>query len=166
MGTTADKLARLNETKALLKTRLTEKGVDVASENNFYNLADKVGEIQSGGKIEKCLIHISSSELQKIYELFSEDQMSNYGLYTFEYSGNIDFNTYKFQNWFELRHAVGEQNIYIALQTISGPSSKYIGTWSNYASETFKTYIMFENDSVEDIDMYIFADFSNYTPPT
>lgn len=50
MGTTADKLARLNETKALLKTRLTEKGVDVASENNFYNLADKVGEIQIGEK--------------------------------------------------------------------------------------------------------------------
>lgn len=49
MGTTADKLARLNETKALLKTRLTEKGIDVASENNFYNLADKVGEI-SGTK--------------------------------------------------------------------------------------------------------------------
>ena len=54
MGTTADKLARLNETKALLKTRLTEKGLDVTSENNFYNLADKVGEIQSGstGKLE------------------------------------------------------------------------------------------------------------------
>ena len=45
MGTTADKLARLSETKALLKTRLTEKGLDVASEENFYNLADKVGEI-------------------------------------------------------------------------------------------------------------------------
>lgn len=52
MGTTADKLARLNETKALLKTRLTEKGLDVASENNFYNLADKVGEIPSGVEIK------------------------------------------------------------------------------------------------------------------
>lgn len=50
MGTTTDKLVRLNETKALLKTRLTEKGLDVASENNFYNLADKVGEIQSGAE--------------------------------------------------------------------------------------------------------------------
>lgn len=52
MGTTADKLTRLNETKALLKTRLTEKGLDVASENNFYNLADKVGEISGDDKIE------------------------------------------------------------------------------------------------------------------
>ncbi len=46
----AAQLSQLNETKALLKTRLTEKGVDVTSEENFYNLADKVGEIQSGGK--------------------------------------------------------------------------------------------------------------------
>lgn len=40
------KVQRGEETKALLKTRLTEKGLDVASENNFYNLADKVGEIE------------------------------------------------------------------------------------------------------------------------
>ena len=58
MGTTADKLARLSETKALLKTRLTEKGLDVASENNFYNLADKVGEIQSGNIIDVCSVKI------------------------------------------------------------------------------------------------------------
>lgn len=56
MGTTADKLARLNETKALLKTRLTEKGLDVAAENNFHNLADKVGEIQGGGDIVTIMI--------------------------------------------------------------------------------------------------------------
>lgn len=40
---------QLQSTKDLLKQRLTEKGVNVTSENNFYNLADKVGEIQSGG---------------------------------------------------------------------------------------------------------------------
>lgn len=61
MGTTADKLARLSETKALLKTRLTEKGVDVTSEENFYNLADKVGEIQSGSTIEMCSVNLKVS---------------------------------------------------------------------------------------------------------
>lgn len=59
MGTTADKLARLNETKALLKTRLTEKGLDVASEDNFYNLANKVGEIQASN--QTCKVSISQS---------------------------------------------------------------------------------------------------------
>lgn len=45
MGT-ADKLARLNETKALLKQRLVEKGItEAASEDNFYRLADAVGMI-------------------------------------------------------------------------------------------------------------------------
>lgn len=46
MGTTADKLARLNETKALLKQRLVEKGItEAASDDNFYRLADSVARI-------------------------------------------------------------------------------------------------------------------------
>lgn len=76
MGTTADKLARLNETKALLKTaindpalgdrfadypvaitegkayiaqKITEKGVSASGSDTFKQLGDKVGEIQSGG---------------------------------------------------------------------------------------------------------------------
>lgn len=45
MGTT-DKLARLNETKALLKQRLVEKGItEAASDDNFYRLAGAVGMI-------------------------------------------------------------------------------------------------------------------------
>lgn len=45
MGTT-DKLARLNETKALLKQLLVEKGITgAASEDNFYRLAGAVGMI-------------------------------------------------------------------------------------------------------------------------
>lgn len=75
MGTTADKLARLNETKALLKTRLTEKGLDVASENNFYNLANKVGEIQSG-TIEVLTYNINSSDYIDTKSYYDED-MSN-----------------------------------------------------------------------------------------
>ena len=40
MGTIAQKVSRLAETKALLKQRLTEKGIDVSDENVFYRLAD------------------------------------------------------------------------------------------------------------------------------
>lgn len=77
MGTTADKLARLNETKALLKTaindpalgdrfadyptaitdgkayiaqKITEKDVAASRNDTFKQLGDKVGEIQSGEK--------------------------------------------------------------------------------------------------------------------
>lgn len=48
MGTIAQKGSRLAETKALLKQRLAEKGVDVSDEDVFYHLADKVGEIAAG----------------------------------------------------------------------------------------------------------------------
>ena len=81
MGTTADKLARLNETKVSMKTaindpalgdrfadypvaitdgkayiaqKITEKGVEASGSDTFQQLGDKVGEIQSGstGKLE------------------------------------------------------------------------------------------------------------------
>lgn len=61
MGTTSEKLARLDETKILLKQRLTEKGVDVASENNFYNLANKVGEIIQKPSSVSCTLSIIGS---------------------------------------------------------------------------------------------------------
>ena len=85
MGTTADKLARLNETKALLKTRLTEKGVDVTSEENFYNLADKVGEIQSGSIIE--LVNVSFIPSRKTGVLFYTDGSGHYK--TIESGSNV-----------------------------------------------------------------------------
>lgn len=50
MGTTAEKLNRLKETKALLKQRLADKGIDVSQETSFYRLADKVGEIAGGAE--------------------------------------------------------------------------------------------------------------------
>lgn len=46
MGTTAEKLIHLNETKALLKQRLVEKDItEAASDDNFYSLADMVARI-------------------------------------------------------------------------------------------------------------------------
>lgn len=77
MGTTADKLARLNETKVSMKAaisdptlgdkfadyptaitdgkayiaqKITEKGVAASRNDTFQQLGDKVGEIQSGEK--------------------------------------------------------------------------------------------------------------------
>lgn len=76
MGATADKLARLDQTKALLKTRLTEKGVDVTSEENFYNLADKVGEISG-------------------FSLNLDNKLSSYGEYL-EYTENLEGKNFVF----------------------------------------------------------------------
>ena len=61
MGTIADKLNKLDETKNLLRQRLTEKGLDVSNENNFYNLADSIQNIQTGSTIKTASISIKSS---------------------------------------------------------------------------------------------------------
>ena len=86
MGTTADKLARLNETKVLLKTRLADKGLDVASEDNFYNLADKVGEIQSGFNIET--VTITNDYGEEVYCCRIDEQGRLFPSYRFN-SGSV-----------------------------------------------------------------------------
>lgn len=57
MGTTEDKLAKLIETKGLLKQKLTEKGIDVSNEDNFYTLANTVGDIQSRKKVKVKFVY-------------------------------------------------------------------------------------------------------------
>ena len=70
MGTTADKLARLNETKALLKQRLVEKGVtEAASDDNFYRLANSVGMI-----LETKSITVTGDGTNRIVVPFSIDR--------------------------------------------------------------------------------------------
>ena len=45
MGTTAEKLAYLQDTKNAIKTKLIEKGVAVSDTDTFRSYADKIGEI-------------------------------------------------------------------------------------------------------------------------
>ena len=59
-----------------MKTRLTEKGLDVASENNFYNLANKVGEISG-------------------FALNLDNKLSSYGEYL-EYTENLEGKNFVF----------------------------------------------------------------------
>ncbi len=70
MGAIADKLKRALASKALLKQRLTEKGVDVSQEDVLYNLANKVGEIQT---LPTLTNPATSKELLAGKELISGD---------------------------------------------------------------------------------------------
>lgn len=72
------KVQRGEETKALLKTRLTEKGLDVASEDNFYNLANKVGEIKSGGKIKYTRLTSYNDSGTAVFENFLSETDTPY----------------------------------------------------------------------------------------
>ena len=48
MGTIADKLAYLNETKANIKQALINKGVNVADTDTFRSYAEKIASIEGG----------------------------------------------------------------------------------------------------------------------
>lgn len=95
MGTTADKLNRLKETKALLKQRLTDKGIDISGENSFYRLADRVGEITGGTpKIRFCMQKYSHIEYlavdgTQIDTYFPGDDYANLEQYLEEEVGNF-----------------------------------------------------------------------------
>lgn len=52
MGTTAQKLHKVLETKNLIKAALIEKGVDIAEGDSFASYADKIGDIQSASSAE------------------------------------------------------------------------------------------------------------------
>lgn len=49
MGTTADKLNKLLETKAAIKQAIIDKGVDISDEDTFASYPEKISSIQGGG---------------------------------------------------------------------------------------------------------------------
>lgn len=50
-NTTADKLAKLAETKSSIKQAIIDKGVSVSDTDTFASYAGKIGQIQGGGSI-------------------------------------------------------------------------------------------------------------------
>ena len=156
MGTTADKLARLNETKALLKTRLTEKGVDVASENNFYNLADKVGEIQSGS-IEVLTFNISSGDYTDIDTWWDQSANNEYTEAIWELSGPFVFKNGTYTNFAELLQVVPVSAIIFGIYT--DRAGVFLQRpFSLISSSRFR--ILFENLTPVNLQFKMFVDFS------
>ena len=64
MGTTADKINYLNDTKAAIKEAIKNKGVTVSDSDTFRSYAEKIGTIETGGDGP----FVSSSEDIPIYE--------------------------------------------------------------------------------------------------
>ena len=55
MGTTADKLNKLVETKAAIKTAITNKGVEISDTDTFFSYASKIDSISSGHCPKFCV---------------------------------------------------------------------------------------------------------------
>ena len=62
MGTTAEKLAYLNNTKTAIKEAIVAKGVDVPVETPFRTYANKIGEIQTAPDIKTITVTITNLE--------------------------------------------------------------------------------------------------------
>lgn len=71
MGTTAQKLEYLQGTKNVLKTQLTAKGVTVSSNTTFRQMANLVGNIQTGYKMETKTITLTGYGTELTYSGFS-----------------------------------------------------------------------------------------------
>jgi surface protein len=101
MGTTADKLLYLQQTKAALKTALEQKGVPVPAGTSFRNYADKLTELVADGPVTPQpwirpadwlpMPTIAPTE-QKIVGLFGVyDDQSNYVAFTASGNYTVDW---------------------------------------------------------------------------
>ena len=61
MGTTAEKLAYLQETKEAIKDAIVNKGVEVTEDTTFREYATKIGEISGGTSDEYVNINLIGS---------------------------------------------------------------------------------------------------------
>lgn len=61
MGTTAQKLEYLQGTKDTLKAQLTTKGVTIPTNATFRQMANLVGNIQTGAEIETKIVELTDS---------------------------------------------------------------------------------------------------------
>lgn len=63
MGTTSDKLAYLNQTKAEIKNAIIEKGVEVADTDSFRSYANKIAQIKAGSDEPPKMFGVSLNDL-------------------------------------------------------------------------------------------------------
>lgn len=75
MGTIAEKLRHLAETKTAIKNAITAKGVSVAESDTFRAYATKIGQIRSGSGILEIPIASSPSEIYFIVDFKSDTSL-------------------------------------------------------------------------------------------
>lgn len=104
MGTTADKLNKLKETKQAIKTAIVNKGVDVTDTDTFASYASKIDSIQTGGS--------GGAEI--------------YGVFIYDDNGNLT----KPEEWNTANNAVGVAVIDEYCSFIIGKEAAGVKTWS------------------------------------
>ena len=73
MGTTTEKLTYLQGTKDAIKNAIEAKGVEVPEGTTFRGYAEKVGEIQTGMKIETITVSIERGSYEIPLPILTKD---------------------------------------------------------------------------------------------
>lgn len=183
MGTTADKLQKLMQTKADIKAaindpslsdrfadypvaitdgkayiaqKITEKGVTASGSDTFQQLGDKVGEIQSGS-IEVLTFNISSGDYTEISTWRDQSGNNEYTEAIWELSGPFVFKNGTYTNFTELLQVVPSSAIVFGIST-NPPGIFLQRPFSLASSSRFR--ILFENMSPTNLQFKMFVDFS------
>jgi hypothetical protein len=89
MGTTADKLNKLLETKTAIKTAIVNKGVNVADTDSFASYADKINEISGGDEWQP---NPNWCDIKKIVDEDTRDYKGKVGAILYNFSDVSEFN--------------------------------------------------------------------------
>lgn len=91
MGTIAEKLRHLAETKTAIKNAITAKGVAVSERDTFRSYATKIGQINKPSDIYEEIV-IPPSNLTNIY--FKLDFVDDNDSFNIMLSGDITYSSY------------------------------------------------------------------------
>lgn len=112
MGTTANKLATLLQTKANIKSAIIKKGQEVSDDTPFSEYADKILNIESGGGLPDNIHTISITVNEEDAGTVTGEGTASDGMYVKIEAHPIFTNNFCFSHWSENGVEVSRANPY------------------------------------------------------
>lgn len=115
MGTTAEKLGYLQQTKESIRQALISKGVDVPENTTFRQYAGKIEGIETGSNIEILTFDIQPDDYENVSSWWDEEHMHEYTEALWHIQGPYVFKSKTYNSINELLLDVSANNIYFAM---------------------------------------------------
>ena len=164
MGTTADKLNKLLETKAAIKQAIIDKGVDVGDDVVFADYPSKISAIESGSNDEFLALRtLNHTNYAGLFQYYYGESLDDFGIENWDTSNvtnmerafaNCYAKNYNLSNWdFSKVTTVGNMFSYSEAVNIN-LSSWTINTEASYysASQMFMGCYDLETLDIRNID--------------
>lgn len=151
MGTTAEKLGYLQQTKESIRQALISKGVDVPENTTFRQYAGKVEDIQSGSNTEFIVFNVNS--FNGTSEWYDESG-NMYVSASYQIQGPYVFNHGTYQTIQDIRMAASG-----ILFSVEGSMGRVYLRVPNLISEGDSVYFIFENDYPSPLRLRMYTTF-------